>query len=468
MPSFLRLAGLRRLTRWASVAALAFAAIPCSLAAQTPQYNLVWLDELGGAHIMVDGDVEGAGLFPPSINNSGVAVGGASTSIPVPSSPVIDNPYVVPNPTTIAAVAWQGTVAINLGTLPGGYYSFANNISNSGLVAGISEMGKLDPRLGVLQVHPTLWAFGVVIDLGTFGGGEGYANMVNDFGQVVGYAQNDKADAFDYFGLGTQSRAFLWQYGQLIDLGTLGGSDSQAEFINDSGQIAGVSYTGSTAVNTGPSCNAGANVPPQHPFFWENGKMLDIGTLGGNCAWVAGLNNRGQVAGNSTQADINADPHAFLWSRETGMQELATLPGAAFTQADGINDAGEVIGTACTAGDEACYAVLWKNGTLTNLGTLPGDCGSDAYEINSKGQIVGTSNNCVTGIFRSFLWENGQMYTFSDVAPGGAEILYEEPIGINDNGEIFVSTITTAGFHPYLLIPCGQPEEQKCENVTTK
>ena len=94
---------------------------------------VVWLDELGGAHIMVNGDVSGAGLFPPAINNSGVAVGGASTSIPIPGSPVIDNPYVVPNPTTIAAVAWQGTVAINLGTLPGGYYSFANNISNSGL-----------------------------------------------------------------------------------------------------------------------------------------------------------------------------------------------------------------------------------------------------------------------------------------------------------------------------------------------
>ncbi|MGA8442961.1 MAG: hypothetical protein WB714_32405 [Candidatus Sulfotelmatobacter sp.] len=442
-------------------------ALPRRVDAQQPRYKLVYLDELGGAHIAVDGNISCCGILPSVINNSGTAVGSASTSIPTPNSPVIDNPYVVPNPTTIAAAAWQGPVPINLGTLPGGYYSFANAISNSGLIAGISETGDIDPRLGVLQAHPTLWMPGWMsaypIDLGTFGGGEGYGSQVNDFGQVVGYAQNGIADSFDYFGLGTQSRAFLWQYGVLKDLGTLGGNDSQAIFVNDIGQIAGVSYTSSTVVtNTGFYC-IGTNVPRQDPFFWQNGKMLDIGNLGGNCAVPAGLNIHGQVAGNSDLADVNVYPHAFLWSRESGIKDLRTL-GGTFAQADALNDSGEVVGTSCTKGDLACFAVLWKDGVITNLGNLPGDCGSSAFAINSLGQITGDSYNCVTGAPHPFLWENGRMYGFNLVPPVGTEMLYSEPASINEKGEIVGYSFLNTGFQAFLLVPCGT---ENCEDVTT-
>lgn len=431
--------------------------------AEKPRYMLVYLDELGGPHITVDGNISCCGILPSIINDSGTAVGSAATSIPNPNSPVINNPYAVPNPFTIVAAAWQGPIPINLGTLPGGYYSFANGISNSGLIAGISETGDIDPRLGVLEVHPTLWVFGHPIDLGTFGGGEGYGNQVNDFGQVVGYAQNGIADSFDYFGLGTQSRAFLWQYGVLKDVGTLGGNDSQAIFVNDRGQIAGVSYTSSTpATNTGFVCSQ-TNIPPQDPFFWENGKMLDIGNLGGNCASPAGLNIYGQVVGNSDLADVTAFPHAFLWSWESGIKDLGTL-GGTFAQADAVNDSGEVVGTSCTAGDQACFAVLWKDGVITNLGNLPGDCGSSAYAINSKGQITGDSFNCVTGATRPFLWVNGHMYGFNFVPPPGTELLFSEPASINNRGEIAGYSFLNTGFQAFLLVPCGT---ENCEDVTT-
>lgn len=80
--------------------------------------------------------------------------------------------------------------------------------------------------------------------------------------------------------------------------------------------------------------------------------MLDIGNLGGNCAARAGLNIHGQVVGNSDLADVTAFPHAFLWSRESGIKDLGTL-GGTFAQADAVNDSGEVVGTSCTAGDQA-------------------------------------------------------------------------------------------------------------------
>jgi probable HAF family extracellular repeat protein len=455
------------LTLFCSITLGLFAALalPNDLAAQQPRYKLVYLDELGGPNLTVGGDISCCGILPSIINNSGIAVGAAQTPTPNPTL-AITNPLIPPNAFVNPAVAWQNPTPFNLGTLPGGYNSFAGAISNSGLIVGNSETGDIDPRSGVVQVHPALWVFGHAIDLGSFGGDEGSANQVNDFGLVVGFAQNDVADSFDYFGFGTQSRAFLWQFGVLKELGTLGGTDSQAVFVNDRGQIAGFSFTTSTAVtNTGFVC-AQTNIPPQDPFFWDNGKMLDIGNLGGNCAAPAGLNNKGQVAGNSDLADVTVFPHAFLWSRQTGMKDLGTL-GGTFAQADALTDSGEVVGTSSTQGDQAFLAVLWKDGVITNLGTLPGDCDSSAYAINSKGQIIGDSYDCDTFSPRPFLWENGHMYGFNIVPPAGTQLMLSEPASINDQGEIVGFSLLDTGYQAFLLVPCGHIETQNCENVTT-
>jgi probable HAF family extracellular repeat protein len=83
-------------------------------------------------------------------------------------------------------------------------------------------------------VHAFLWQNGVMTDLGTLPGGSySFANGINDKGQVVGYSDTQTGD----------THAFLWQNGTMIDLGTLGGSSSRAYGINDKGQIVGESDT---------------------------------------------------------------------------------------------------------------------------------------------------------------------------------------------------------------------------------
>ncbi len=187
----------------------------------------------------------------------------------------------------------------------------------------------------------------------------------------------------------------------------MGGPDAIALFVNEKGRIAGLSYT-----NTTP--NSVTGIPTADPFLWvpcdrdnwdnddcekdresataDDGKMLDLGTLGGTFGYPTALNNRSQVVGQSNLAgDLTS--HPFLWDRGV-LTDLGTLGGDTGTT-NWINDAGEIAGKADLPGmlPQKHDAVLWKNGVINDLGTLPGDSCSNAESVNSRGQVVGTSEN---------------------------------------------------------------------------
>jgi probable HAF family extracellular repeat protein len=205
------------------------------------------------------------------------------------------------------------------------------------------------------------------------GGNGSQAFGVNNSGQVVGVALNTISDEFAQFMYGlptaTEARAVVWQDGSALDLGTLGGMDAAATSVNEPGQIVGFSFTDfSPHVETG--------LPTVHPFLWEHGRKLDLGTLGGSMA-VPGslsvpggvvLNNRGEVAGTSNKAGDQTH-HAFLWERGA-LIDLLTLGGNNL-EARAINEGGEIVGSAefsPTSHDH--HAFLWRHGVMTDLGTV--------------------------------------------------------------------------------------------------
>src|SRR4029077_4205233 len=98
---------------------------------------------------------------------------------------------------------------------------------------------------------------------------------------------------------------------------TLGGADACAVWINNRGQITGASFTKSIA-------NADTGVPTIDPFLWDEGKMIDIGSLGGTFGMGFIVNNRGQLIGISSLTEApgacitapgNGTPgcHGILW-----------------------------------------------------------------------------------------------------------------------------------------------------------
>ena len=127
---------------------------------------------------------------------------------------------------------------------------FAFWIADNGSVAGQSLENALDPLTGFPAPLAVLWKNGKIVNLGTFGGNQSGASAVNGRGDVVGAALNSITDPFPFrppyntfffFGNGTESHAFLWRDGIMKDLGTLGGPDSAAFLVNQKGQVAGSS-----------------------------------------------------------------------------------------------------------------------------------------------------------------------------------------------------------------------------------
>jgi probable HAF family extracellular repeat protein len=116
------------------------------------------------------------------------------------------------------------------------------------------------------------------------------------------------------------------------DLGTLGGPDSEAVWINDAGEIAGSADLPTTNIHDA--------------VIWRHGHIHDLGTLPGDpCSRSRGLNSRGQVVGTST--DCRAALHAFVWEEGGPMRDLNKLirPGSGLqlTEAFNINDHGDIL-----------------------------------------------------------------------------------------------------------------------------
>jgi probable HAF family extracellular repeat protein len=437
--------------------------IPSLLSAQQPRYKLIDIGTFGGPQSYVNSENEGnnSAAF---LSNRGTLAGWADTSAadPFPNFCFNEDCFVS------HAFQWRNGVRTDLGALADGVSSQANWISGSGLIAGVSENGEIDPLIsGFPELRAVLWRNGRITDLGTLpeGGYESLANAVNSRGQVVGSALNTIPDPDSMVGAGYQTRAFLWQNGAMQDLGTLGtGTDAEAEFINEQGQVVGWSYISSDP-NTG--C---PNVFPLalRSFIWDkkNG-MRDLGTLGGTCTQATGLNNRGTVIGDYVDA-TNQFEHAFSWQHGV-IQNLGGSLGGDDTGAEAINGSGQVAGWAYFSGDTLFHAALWiEVGNLIDLGALGEDPCSFASSINVKAQIVGGSlagcnfdNNT-----RAFLWEGGSIFDLNSLIPPGAPLHLQWAQDINDRGEITGTGVDANGnIHAFLLIPCGADDANRCQNA---
>jgi len=253
-----------------------------------------------------------------------------------------------------------------------------------------------------------------VLDIGTLGGSEAAAVDINDRGEVTGEAS--RADGWQH--------AFIYKDGGMVDLGTLqedryGAGGSSGADINNKGEVAGQSTT-----QDGSS----------HAVLYAGAAATDLGTLGGISSNGYALNETGQVSGISFLAG-NDEYHAFVYSQASGMQDLGTL-GDSYSTGDGINDAGEVAGIYQLEFDSHAY--LYTQGTLVDL--VPGVssyASSTSVIINAAGHVTGTYRTDAT---RSFLYRNGGIVDLGGLG-GDSSSAY----ALNDADQVVGDSASTSG-----------------------
>jgi probable HAF family extracellular repeat protein len=315
---------------------------------------------------------------------------------------------------------WYG---INdVGTL-GGANSWGLAINATGTVTGVSYLSSVNPHGGV---HAFRYDGFGILDVGALPPGNfswGYG--INDHGMIVGFSFDDGLEPHAFLADGAHA---------LIDLGSLGGSTSLAYDINNVKLI------------TGESDNHAGDT---HAFIWSPGNMRDIGTLaGGDRSVGRSINERGQVAGESTYGRRNATLAFRFTDAHEGMVSLGTLPGGFNSSGYGINNSGQVVGESDTGpilhrfgrvrdfSFFGTHAFLWTEGDgMRDLGHLGGGT-SRATAISNMGQVVGTSS-LTDGTAHAFSWTSrGGMIDLNTLLPLNSGWVLLDADGVNDKSQI--------------------------------
>jgi uncharacterized membrane protein len=219
--------------------------------------------------------------------------------------------------------------------------------------------------------------------------------------------------------------------------------------LNDKGILVGNDFTG------------------QGYFVTKNHKVTEIVCPNDPTATVSAINNLGQIVGNC----FVGKTVGFVRNRN-GNFTLLDFPGAAYTDAYGINDLGDVVGRYCCdgVGLGAFHGFLWKDGVYTTIDppSLPvnGDPQPEAMAthllgINNSGQIIGTYFHHPPGSQLNeydselaFIYDNGN-FTPLDFPGAKLPILCcgatTFPMDINNFGQVVGSTYDNDG-NPQLFL----------------
>jgi probable HAF family extracellular repeat protein len=260
----------------------------------------------------------------------------------------------------------------------------------------------------------------VVLSLAAFAAAQSYT--LTDLGPGQAFAINGLGDVVVQ---PTSGNSFVWSPGgnQLSLTPLTAGYPTTPYGINNQGLVVGLSSNGQGFAAA----------------LWTNGVPLDLGNLGGPACAGAGINASAEVAGYCFLLDGRIE--AFLWSKATGMQGIASLQGGGGSVAQAINRFGQVVGYAPDLGHIPSYAFIWSKttGKAKNLGKLPGYDSSYAFAINDLGQVAGQSAclNCsLSG--HATLWSKTKGSMLDLGVPPGASDSFAS--GINNVGQVVGSS----------------------------
>jgi probable HAF family extracellular repeat protein len=238
------------------------------------------------------------------------------------------------------AMIWNSAGLHDLG-LAGGTSAKLTAINDKGEAGGSIEVAGAAPGCpvvvnGVPMIDHAIFFDGQRLhDLGKMGGvcGSWMAALNNSGVQVV--AQ---------IGREWNNRVLLIRDGKRTDIGNLG-SGMFAIAINDAGDVVGWGKL---------------DLKRDHAFLYRGGKLIDLGTLGGDHSFATGVGMNGDVVGRAQTA--GGDYHAFFYQKGV-MADLNTLVDWGRADKTGVPVLSSVSGIG--ADGRILATVSAKNGPVT-------------------------------------------------------------------------------------------------------
>lgn len=314
-----------------------------------------------------------------------------------------------------------------------------------------------------LEARTLLAAYEVRL-LGCLGEGVVVSDM-NNSGQVVGTMRG---------------QAFMWSPSKGITfLGTLGGQQSAATVINDRGEIAGWSHTATGAAHlfrytNGSMHDAGAFAPGTQLHVNDINEAGEvIGTAVGNDTTYHAFLHDGKrfvELGRGSAHFISDDGVGFGYASAEDVRDPRFVTAESLARPDlrfiGMADNGTFIATGY---DWPLQVFGVRDGVVVHD---YGDLGQPRLsfrDINAGGTVVGQAADVHRRNRGAFASVEGKLAFLDDLIPPGSGWRLKEAVAVNDAGYIIGhGDYGTRGYgNPFLLIPASANVPDPCAQLPT-
>lgn len=334
----------------------------------------------------------------------------------------------------------------DLGVLPGYSSCAATALNDVGEAVGVcSTVNDPYDQMAFVWRDGRLGAVGKLRD-GVYSGATG----INAQGSITGIGDTGNF----------RPQAWVTSSRGLVNFYSNNGGNTQTLFIGDDGWIGGY-YTRSLSGSLS-SWRGAIWVPdPKDP---RKSRTINLSVLpggidpAGSTSLPMSFNQRSQAAGYAMNDEIGQ--RAVFWNADAARSivDLGVVGGDLSSIANGLNDAGTVVGSSHPA--FGSRAVVWGHDaahTATVLPQLPGDNWGRAIGINNLGVVIGTSYYGVPGTWdrtpdRAVVWRDGAVIDLLGAIDGAgpSQLVVSD---INEAGQIAGSALIGGSWRPVVLTP---------------